>query len=258
MFIRAAMSKLQPELLYPKRKIMKKFVTAIAAIAAILLFASPAESFAQEQTVPYIDISTNAQREVTPDEIFLRITIRESDYKGKKSLEEMQQAMIGALKTNRIDVPECLSLNYMGSEVSYQLFSKNIKPKTEATYMLKLSDVATMQRVIASLEERQISNISLARTRFTKEKELKKEMAVEAMQQAQAEAKVFAGAIGQEIGKALSINSWMNGGEVQPVLYKSRANAAMAEDAVAIDCTPSFGIRKITYTLNVNVKFELK
>ncbi len=238
---------------------MKKIGTLAMTIIAALLLALPAESMAQALNEPYIDISSNAKREVTPDEIFLRITIRESDYKGKKSLEEMQEAMIGALKINRIDIPECLSLNYMGSDVSYKLFSKSIKPKTEATYTLKLNDVATMQRVIASLEERQISNIGLARVRYTKEKELKTELAVEAMQQAQAEARVFAGAIGQEIGKALSISSWMNGGEVQPRLYKSRANTlAVEEDAAIEESVPSFGISKITYNLNVNVRFQLK
>lgn len=214
---------------------------------------------AQNIIQPYVDISSNATREVTPDEIYLRITIKESDYKGKKSLEEMQDAMIGALKTNRIDIPECLSLNYMGSDVSYKLFSKNIKPKTEATYTLKLNDVGTMQRVIASLEERQISNIDLTKVKYTREKELKTELAIEAMQQAQAEAKVFAGAIGQEIGKALSISSWMNGGEVQPRIYKSRANLMVEEsaDGTALQ-TPQFGISKITYNLNVSVRFELK
>lgn len=238
---------------------MKKIGTLAMTIIAALLLALPAESMAQTLNEPYIDISSNAKREVTPDEIFLRITIRESDYKGKKSLEEMQEAMIGALKINRIDIPECLSLNYMGSDVSYKLFSKSIKPKTEATYTLKLNDVATMQRVIASLEERQISNIGLARVRYTKEKELKTELAVEAMQQAQAEARVFAGAIGQDVGKALSISSWMNGGEVQPRLYKSRANMVVVEEDAAIEeNVPSFGISKITYNLNVNVRFQLK
>lgn len=214
---------------------------------------------AQNIIQPYVDISSNATREVTPDEIYLRITIKESDYKGKKSLEEMQDAMIGALKTNRIDIPECLSLNYMGSDVSYKLFSKSIKPKTEATYTLKLNDVGTMQRVIASLEERQISNIDLTKVKYTREKELKIELATEAMQQAQAEAKVFAGAIGQEIGKALSISSWMNDGEIQPRIYKSRANLMVEEsaDGTALQ-TPQFGISKITYNLNVSVRFELK
>ena len=225
-----------------------------------LLAILPITAKAQNITQPYIDISSTATREVTPNEIYLRITIKESDYKGKKSLEEMQEAMLGALKINRIDIPECLTLNYMGSDVSYKMFSKNINTRTEATYTLKLNDVATMQNVISALEERQISNIDLVKTKFTKEKELKHELAIEAMQQAQAEARTLAGAIGQEIGKALSINYWMNSNDSQPRLYKARANMVMDESAVAGEGqqAPTFGIGKITYSLNVNVKFELK
>lgn len=239
---------------------MKRSTILTAVTTMFLLAILPITAKAQNITQPYIDISSTATREVTPNEIYLRITIKESDYKGKKSLEEMQEAMLGALKINRIDIPECLTLNYMGSDVSYKMFSKNINTRTEATYTLKLNDVATMQNLISALEERQISNIDLVKTKFTKEKELKHELAIEAMQQAQAEARTLAGAIGQEIGKALSINYWMNSNDSQPRLYKARANMVMDESAVAGEGqqAPTFGIGKITYSLNVNVKFELK
>ena len=239
---------------------MRKDIITAGIIATLLLFAAPTDSTAQTTTEAYIDINTTVEREVTPNELYLQITISEKDYKGKKSLEEMQEAMIGALKENRIDIPECLSINYMGSEVSYSTFSKKIKPKTEATYTLKLYDATIMQQVIASLEKRQISDIQLSQVKFTKEQELKNEMAVEAMQQAQSEARVLAGAIGQEIGKAISINSWMNSGQTQPRLYKARANMVL-EDAVANEETvssPVISIGKITYSFNVNVRFELK
>lgn len=239
---------------------MKRSTILTAVTTMFLLAILPITAKAQNITQPYIDISSTATREVTPNEIYLRITIKESDYKGKKSLEEMQETMLSTLKINRIDIPECLTLNYMGSDVSYKMFSKNINTRTEATYTLKLHDVATMQNVISALEERQISNIDLVKTKFTKEKELKSELSIEAMQQAQAEARTLAGAIGQEIGKALSINYWMNSNDSQPRLYKARANMVMDESAVAGEGqqAPTFGIGKITYSLNVNVKFELK
>lgn len=240
---------------------MKTRLIIVTLIVTALSLTAAGKANAQVNTLPQINMSTTVEREVTPDELYLRIIINENDYKGKKSLEEMQEAMLGALKENRIDIPECLSLNYMGSEVSYKAFSKKIKPKTQATYTLKLYDAAIMQQVIASLEKRQISNIELTKVKYTKEKELKNEMAVEAMQQAQAEARVLAGAIGQEIGKAISIDSWMNGGQTQPRLYKSRANAAL-EDAVSLNesivVEPAISIGKITYSFRVNVTFELK
>ena len=237
---------------------MRKTMTA--AFATIMLFLTmPTKSTAQTATQPYIDINATVEREVTPNELYLQITISEKDYKGKKTLEEMQNAMIGVLKINRIDIPECLTLSYMGSEISYKTFSKNMIAKTEATYLLKLNDATTMQNVIASLEERQISDIELVRTKYTGEKELKAEMGVEAMQQAKAEAQILAGAIEQEIGKAINISYWMSSGESQPRLYKSQARS-MTEEAIADNSVmqPVISIGKNTYRFTVNVRFELK
>ncbi len=237
---------------------MRKRTILATLVASLLIIAVPEGIAAQEKTQSYIDINSTITREVTPDEIYLSITIRESDYKGKITLEEMQEAMIGALKTNRIDIPECLTLNYMGSNIGYTSFLKKIKLKSEATYTLRLYDVTIMQKVIAALEERQISNISLSSVKYTKEQELKRELAVEAVQQAQTDARVVAGAIGQEIGKAMTINYWMNGGAVQPRIYKSRANAMDMAVEESMPTETTFGIGKITYTLNANVRFELK
>lgn len=236
---------------------MKRNVLTIALVTTLLMTFT-ANSLAQSTTQPYIDMSTTVEREVTPDELYLRITINEKEYKGKKSLEEMLDAMIDALKACRIDISNSLTLNYMDSEISYKAFSKKVMPKTEATYILKLNDATTMQNVIAALEEKQISNISLIRTRYTKEKVLKAEMGVEAMQQAKAEAQTLAGAIGQEVGKAITISSWTSGNEQQPRMYKARANAL--EDSLSSDAPvmPIIQIGKITYRFNVSVRFELR
>ena len=238
---------------------MRRNIITAGIIATLLLFAAPSGSAAQSTAEAYIDINTTVERDVTPDELYLQITIREKDYKGKKSLEEMQEAMIGALKINRIDIPECLTLNYMGSEVGYKFFSKSIKSQTEATYLLKLYDVAIMQNVIASLEERGISDIELVRTRYTAEKKLKAEMGIEAMRLAKEEAQMLAGAIGQEAGKALTISYWMNSGQTQPRLYKARALANTEDTAIEHPVSePIISIGKNTYRFTVNVRFELK
>jgi uncharacterized protein YggE len=146
----------------------------------------------------------------------------------------------------------------MGSEIGYKSFSKNIKTQTEATYMLKLNDATTMQNVIATLEQRQISDIELVRTRYSEEKKLKEEMGIEAMQQAKAEAQMLAGAIGQESGKAMTISYWMNSGQTQPRLYMKRAQ--INEDANIDNALsePVISIGKNTYRFTVNVRFELK
>ena len=238
---------------------MKRTFILSATIAALMIILPSATATAQNVTEPYIDISTKVHREVMPDELYLRITISEKDYKGKKSLEELQRAMIKALEKNGIDITESLTLNYMGSDISYKIFSKKVVPNSEATYILKLHDATTMQQVIASLEEQQISSIELERVKFTKVKELKQEMAVEAMKQAQAEAKVLAGAIGQEIGKAITISTWTDCDEQQAnVMYNSKLRDLSFASFDEVVVVPTLNISKTTYTFRANVRFELK
>lgn len=232
----------------------------MAAAAVILLSASPAECAAQEPQNAYIEMQAKSEREVTPDELYISITIKESDYKGKKTLQQMQDAMIAVLKANNVDIAESLTLDFMGSSVSYRTFSKRVNPRSEAKYILRLSDAGLMQQVIYGLEEKEISNIELEETKYTKAEELKTELGVEAMRKAQEQARALAGAVGQEIGKAITISSWMSQSNPQPRMYKTRvlmSSAANADTEESAQATP-LQISKLTYTVNVSVKFELK
>lgn len=224
-----------------------------------LIMVMPASLMAQESSQPYIDMQAKVEREVIPDELYISIVIKESDYKGKKTLQEMQDAMIGVLKVNRIDIPECLSLDFMGSNVSYKIFSSRVVPKSQARYILKLYDASIMQKVIYDLEDKGISNIELVETKYTKADELKTELGVEAMKKAQQQAQALAAAIGQEIGKAITISSWNSQNTLQPRLYKSRTMLVeeSANDNASGSAEPVISVSKLTYTVNVSVRFQL-
>lgn len=222
-------------------------------------FCSPSKANAQTEKTPTVDIQASAQREVMPDELTLAITIRESDYKGKKTLEEKQKELIGVLKANKIDYNEALTIKEMGSAVTFKFFSKNPTPRSEATYLLKLEDATTMQKIVRQLEEKHISNIDLIQTRYTKADELRVELGVEAVKKAQKEAKALAEAIGQQIDSAISINSWMTNNSPRPRLYKMASTVNMARDAEEAGSAESApAISGIRYTVNVSAKFILK
>ena len=79
------------------------------------------------------------------------------------------------------------------------------------------------------------------------------------MKKAQEQARAFAAAVGQNIGKAVSINSWMSQSNPQPRMYKSAVmmeRANVSEDAVS--SAPEIAVSKLTYTINVTVRFELE
>ena len=238
---------------------MRTFKTTIKTLFAVAVMSIAFSLNTKAQTPPQIEMRATAERQVTPNEIYVTITIKESDYKGKKTLQEMQNRMIGVLKQNRIDIPEALSLNYMGSNVSYKVFSSKIHPKSEATYQLKFNDATIMQKVIYDLEEVDISNIELTRTKYTNDEALITELGVEAIKKAQVQARAYAGVLGQEIGKAISINSWTSQNNPEPRLYKSRAMVSLDENAVdEAGIEPQISIGKINYGVTVTVIFELK
>lgn len=238
--------------------ITMKQILRFAAVAIIAI--APINIDAQTETQPYITHNTTCEQEITPDELYISITINEKDNKGKQSVEELQTKMIKELQSLNIDVEKALTLNFMGSEVSYTTFRRTAVPRTTATYMLKLGDADTFQKVVAKLEAQGITNISLVRTNYSKEDQIYNELGTKAMKQAKEAAANLAAAIGQSIGPAISINSnRYSSGNNQPRLYKARNNTMLSEvniDDVA-DGGPQMEIGKITYNVNVNVKFLL-
>lgn len=238
----------------------KEFLKYAALFIVAMCFATQSRVAAQANPeVPYIEVNATATRFVTPDEIYLRIVINENDYKGKKSLEEMQTRMLNVLKNNKINTDEDLTVLSMGSNVKVKIFSSKIKTRTAATYILKLADATTMTKVISDLEENEISNITLSETKYSKKKELESELGVEAIRQAKANAETLMAAIGQEAGKAIYVNSW-NMSESSPRNYKMTAVYAAADAEVAVEeaATPTISIAEKQFSVTVSAKFEIK
>ena len=235
-------------------------ILIVGSLMVAAFFCSPSVSNAQVDKTPTVDIQASAQREVMPDELTLSITIKENDYKGKTTLEEKQRELINVLKRNKINYEETLTIREMGSAVKFKVFAKNPSARSEATYLLKLHDATTMQTIVRQLEEQHISNIDLIQTRYTKADELKLELGAEAVKKAQIEAKTLAEAIGQHIGSAISINSWMSNSNPRPQYYKMAAARNMAFDAAEAGGTdlPAPAISGIMYKVNVSAKFILK
>ena len=235
----------------------------IFAVAAIVVASMGASTLCMAQdinTTPNVSVQATAKREVVPDELTLSIRINEKDYKSKVKLEEKQKEMIAVLKRLGVNYEDDLSIYQTGSRVNYKLFSRTMKPRSQANYHLILHDAATMQRVIRELEAKEISNIQLIETRFTQVDKLKNELNLEAVKKAQNEARVLAQGVNQEIGKALSISSWMSNPSGRPRMYMMQAkNAVFESEESAVQPEEEVpAVSKLTYTVNVSVKFELK
>lgn len=235
---------------------MKKLIfIALAVVAVAASGQAPVEggvnsSYSYENA---IQVNGVAERKVVPDEIYVRIVINEKEMKLNKSVEQMERAMITALKNGGVDTDKNLKIDQMSSDYK-NYFLKPGQVRSSATYELKVSSAQELGRVYQTLEAEGISNMSVTRQTHSRLREIQGELRVEAMKNAREVAEQLAAAEGLKVGPAVYINDFGNQGG--GVMYKMRSLAGDANRMPEAYETP-LQMDDLDLTYSVSVKFAL-
>ena len=81
---------------------MKKIFISLSAVLLMSVIAVSASAQTAEM-IPTVAVNGQSQIRVLPDEIYLSITLDESDTKGRLPIEEQRQKMFSALKRAGVD-----------------------------------------------------------------------------------------------------------------------------------------------------------
>lgn len=234
---------------------MKAFLLTVAALAALNW-----NGFAQENNANYIEVSTRTEKQVTPDEIYLSVTLDESDSKGKVPLEKQERDMIKALQALGIDVEKDLTVQDMSSDLkTYFLRKNNILSSKDFT--LKLTTARMMARVFDALNRLGVSDIRLQRTAVSDrlQMQVKDELLTSAARKAQENARILAEAVGSKAGKVIYMQNYYN--FTQPyangAMRSVKLMAAEAMDDAAEEALPSLEINKTVISVNVMCRFAI-
>jgi uncharacterized protein len=205
---------------------------------------------------PYIEVNGKAEKEITPDEIYLNIQINESDSKGKLTVEQQEKEMLKKLKDLKINIEKQLSVKDFSSNFQKYLLKKT-QIQTSKEYQLLVHDGATVARVFMALESIGISNISIERVDHSEMERFRREVKIEAIKAAKEKAEQLSIAIGQSIGKAIYIQ------EIETynprMLQSNVAGIAMRKSFdMAMEEVPNIEFEKIFIEYTVHTKFELK
>lgn len=229
---------------------MKKML--LAALAAVALAVSAS---AQElgETIPTVTVNGSSQLKITPDVIYLSITLDEGDTKGKVTLEEQRRKMFAALKKSGVDAEKQLRVLDMSSS-----FFRKRGSLSSSQYELKVSSAADARKVFEALAAAGIPNVSVTRTTSSKMDEYRVQARMEAMRNAQTRARQLAEAVGQSIGMCYEINDYTN--EVQPVMFRSAGmmkNSVMMDSVTEEEADPDVEFEQIVINYSVSAKFVL-
>lgn len=228
---------------------MKKFI----AIAIIAIFGLSTAMAQQADLRRKINVSGSAETEVTPDIIYISISLKEY-LNGKKKVEigELEKQLYAAVQKAGIAKEDLMISNL--SSWNYQTEKKkNPDFLASKQYRLKVTDLNKFNGIIAAIDPKAIASTNIESYDYSKIESLKKDLKIKALLAAKEKATYMVKALGNNLGMAIEIQ---DGGDnmIQPVYRNYMAKSAMMESA---DAAPEIDFKKIKLNFTVNVVFEI-
>ena len=229
--------------------------------AGLLLLTTAAAAQTANDYNSYVAVTGRAERTVTPDEIYVAITLDESTLKGSKTtLAQQEREMIARLRDLRIDVEKDLQVGDMSGDLKTYVLRKD-RVQTRKSYILKLHDAPTLARVYESLGDINVADMRLMKATRSDLDAIRTELKAEAMRDARTTAETLAGAIGQSVGKAFTINDnsyYGNDAIYYDVAMPVMRAAAMTENKAVAEPAPDIEFRDMKVECSVSVRFVLE
>ncbi|MCV9388098.1 SIMPL domain-containing protein [Reichenbachiella ulvae] len=152
----------------------------------------------------YIEVIGMAEKEIMPNEIYLKVVISEKDNKAKESLEQLESKMINKLEGIGLDIEKQLSIQDLGSNFQFYFLLKTDIFSTRE-YEILVYDAHSAAKVIVGLEEVGISNISISKMDHNDLESITMDLKQEAILNAKKKADKLSQALGQKAGRAIYI-----------------------------------------------------
>lgn len=229
---------------------MKKLI-AIALVAFLGLSTAMAQ---QVDLRKKINVSGSAETEVTPDIIYIGISLKEY-LNGKKKTEitELEKQLYAAVQKAGI-AKENLTVSNLSSWNYATEKKKNPDFLASKQYRLKVSDLNKFNTILEAIDAKGIASTNIESYDYSKIESLKKDLKIKALLAAKEKAVYMVEALGEKLGGVIDIQ---DGGDnvLQPVYRNYMMKSAMAESA---DTAPEIDFKKIKLNFTVNAVFEIK
>lgn len=228
---------------------------------AVLLSTITLSAFSQTiDTRRKIEVTGSAEAEVTPDIIYLGISLKEyfKDNSNKKKIEiaELERQLQAAVL--KAGIPkEDFTINNVASYTDYWQKKKDPNFLASKQYRVKVADLNKLNEIIGAVDSRGVAYTNIESYDYSKIESLKKELKIKALLAAQEKAAYLVAALKQTLGGAIEVQEINNESYPQPVMY--RANAMMKSgDMVESAPMPDIDFKKIKLNYQMRAVFEVK
>lgn len=216
---------------------------------------------AQTATIPekdIIEVTGKAEKEVTPDEIYVRILIQEKNESREKiSIEQQEEKLRNAVTTAGIDLK-----NLSVSDVNADYMKIRWKTKevmTQKAYILKTSTPQQLRKLFTELNKMEVKDAGIDHVSHSKIDSLTKTVRLMTIKAAKDKALYLLTAINEKLGNCLVVR------EDSPSFYLNEANISnnsySTYNVASYETTPDFyeiGFQNIKLEYSIYCKFEIK
>ena len=238
---------------------MKKILTVLVLFTAV--FTAQAQNSLMENS-RRVSTRGYAEREVTPDIIYLSISLKEyyqdGNSKRKVSIETLEKQLFDAAMKNGVKKEDFTLQNIYSYNAETK--KKNNELLQSRQYRIKVTNLNNLNKMMDEVDAKGLQSTSITGYDHSQKRQIEKELKTAAVKDARTNADILASADGGTVGKALMINdnSNVNWNEImpQPRMYAmaKTANAEMDGAGTGVD----LDIRPIKLTCNIDAVFELK
>lgn len=207
---------------------------------------------AQENATSLVTVTGKGTVKVVPDEVVIRARI---EHTGKSASEVKAQNdkvvndIIKYLKSEKIPTKN-FQTEYIRLSKDYNYNSKETFFSANQAISIKLEDLSMYEKLMSGLLGSGLNRIDGVQFQSSQAEELESEARKNAVLNAQKKANEYATALGQELGKAQSINEIQGGNFPQP-MYRAMQESMESDQAETI--APG----EMEITVKVNVAFLL-
>lgn len=234
---------------------MKKLI--IVALLCVVSISGFAQSV---DTRRKIEVIGSAEAEVTPDIIYVIISLKEyfRDNANKKKVEidELEQQLQAAVQKAGI-AKENFTINNISSYNYAYEKKKNPEFLAKKQYRIKVTDLTKYNQILSAVEPKGIEYTNIESYDYSKIEILKQELKIKALKAAKEKASYLASALNDKVGNALEIREINNEHYPQPMY---RANSIMSMDkamGAEMASMPDIDFKKIKLNYQMQTIFEL-
>lgn len=237
---------------------MKKIALALVLTAAT--FAAMAQNVDLRRKV---EVTGSAEREVTPDIIYVDISLREyfqdAANKRKVSIEVLEKQLYNAAIKAGVAEKDIVINNISSYNFPSERSKKDPGFLASKQFRIKLSNLNRINDILEAVDSKGVQSSGIGGYDYSKMDELRNELRIQAILSAKSKATILAEALGDKLGKAMEINDHnTDGGNVFPMVRQEMMMSAKA----AFDTSEMPGleldVRKMNIQYQVRAVFELQ